>query len=411
MGNCNSEPAVIDKKAVHQYPSKTTGGKTNQRIKQNAASSQTSTSAFFKSIFSVAEPIVRRVVSQILIDEHGVLKDEARIPAYKHDQPDDTLPIHPLELDFKDLRIIDQQTLALEEEQYPSFEWPTRDVDADDDGALKDGNPSDMLVLDLIDLSYKMRFQEGIEIIVPFEGPLGIAGNLEVGSGKSMKDAWLQLKVPKLRIWYSKTRMVLYIAFWDRPDMIPHLHVNADFGGGDRTNMNFTEKGSLDDVVEKILSGFSPKDLSKKKNDEIQTGSSDSSNTKREKESFMGNRIGAALIKALSRFQNVGNGRPFELDLKDSIQPSIDNLLKKPRTQEAIKADIKALEMELKEVQDDDDVLLNRVVYDDHKKESSSLCGICSDASTASITTAPAKTNIHENIAPKEVQTGRFCCW
>jgi hypothetical protein len=88
------------------------------------------------------------------------------------------------------------------------------------------------------------------------------------------------------------------------------------------------------------LSGFGPKNNNNNPQEE------NSKNPKQDT-SFVGTALGALIVQAMSGLQKVGNGRPIEVPLKETIQEVIDVALKKPRPVDVIKADIERLEKEL----------------------------------------------------------------
>merc|ERR1712176_1605164 len=151
---------------------------------------------------------------------------------------------------------------------------------------------------------------------------------------------------------------------------------------------------------------------------EQQVSGSDSG--EKQRHSFMGNKIGGAIVTLLSSVQNIGDGKPYVVDLKDSIQPAIDTLMKKPRSPDAIRADIKALEMELEMVLNENekkDNVLNKLqnVGDDDQLDVSTKADHGSNASTTSISMGSGGNNecIIERPPAKEINvtTGSLCCW
>jgi len=314
---------------------------TNTEAIQSSSSSN-STAALFQPLYQIAEPIVRRIVSQVLLNELSVLYNETRQPPYQHNQSEDTLPIQPIQLTVSQVTVVNQTVTTLEQQRhYPDFQWPSTDTE-------------EMMILDLLDLSCKVQFNTGMEIAIPFQVPLtGQAGQLEIGCGSDNtdKEAWIQFKAPHVRIWYSPSDMKLYLALLERPNLIPHVHVNADFGNGDFAHMNFTEDTTiLDDVLEEILSSFSPKSFE-----------STTTNNKEQQQSssWIGTKIGALLVQFVSNYQtNIRKGCPLEINLKESIQPAVDAVLNKPRSPEIIRDEIKQLELELQTVLDTDTGIL-----------------------------------------------------
>jgi hypothetical protein len=322
----NSKSSTVAERTNNPSPSL---ARTDKTLNNN------STSALFQSLFVIAKPILRRVVSQILMDDVGLLKDEAPMEKYDRDQPDESLPIQPLSVQFQNVCVLDSKSLQKDMEAMPDFEWPERDnatVLMKQHGQGVGG----MLVLDLMDFDAKVQFSKGIEMVLPVKGPLGMTGNLEIGSGGDIADAWVRIHVPKLRVWFVDETQMIYVAFLGRPNLIPHLHVNADFGRGEFCNVQVTEDGSLDDVVERILSGFGPNNNKNPQED-------NSTNSKQDT-SFVGNTLGALIVHAMSGLQKLGNGRPIEVPLKEANQESVDIAL---RPVDVIKADIERLEKEL----------------------------------------------------------------
>lgn len=169
---------------------------------------------------------------------------------------------------------------------------------------------------------------------------------------------FVELHVPKLRIWFvSKTRKLYIAVLGGRPRLVPNLHVNADRGKGDFLNIILKEDGNLDEVVEAILLGFGPKTKKTSEGQQENNGSGSGSGNKDEDEETSGNGsgswIGNAVGKKISQIVHEsmtgkgGEHRPLEIDLSEAINSSIDMAMGKPRSVEAIKADITFLEKEL----------------------------------------------------------------
>ena len=276
-------------------------------------------------------PLSVEWLAKRLIEDVGILRDEIPVEAYYEDQPDNTLPLKPLSIEFEDVHVIDPATLAADMEAMPDFAWPERERYEQLMTHCTEGGSVDMVVLDLMDFDGELRFDKGVEVAVPVKGPFGTQMELEIGYGGTIEEAWVRIRVPQLRIWYVNETKKMYVAFMARPDLIPCLNVNVDRGKGDFLSVNFTEEGGLDDVVEKILSGFGPN--LKQKSDE--------------KSSFVGDKVGQLIVQALSKFKNMGNGRPLEVTLEEAIQKSINKAMGKPRPADTIRADIERLEVEL----------------------------------------------------------------
>ena len=338
MGTCRSKPAASSGSALSKSSAKSSKKKASKdhhalrlhRSSTGAAASAASTSALVHSFFAIAQPIIRRVLSKKLVEQVGVLRDEIPVEAFDEDQPDNTLPIKPITINFEDVHVIDPDALQADMEAMPDFGWPEREKYRELMTHCSEGGSVDMVVLDLIDFDGELRMGRGVEVAVPVKGPFGTQMELEIGYGEDIEEGWVRIRVPKLRIWYVNQTKKLYIAFMDRPDLIPCLNVNVDRGKGDFLSVNFMEEGALDDVVEEVLSGFWP-NLKKP----------DSSS------SFVGTKVGSLIVGALSKFKSIGNGRPLEVTMEQAILKSIDKAMGKSRPPEVIKADIKRLENEL----------------------------------------------------------------
>ena len=341
MGTCRSKPASSGSSAWSRSGAKSSSKKSSKqpyhglrltRSNAGVTASTASTSALVHSFFAIAQPIIRRVISKKLIEQVGVLRDELPVEAYDEDQPDNTLPIKPITINFEDVHVIDPDTLQADMEAMPDFAWPEQENYRELMTHCSEGGSVDMVVLDLIDFDGELRMDKGVEVAIPVKGPFGTQMELEIGYGDVIEEGWVRIRVPKLRIWYVNETKKLYIAFMDRPDLIPCLNVNVDRGKGDFLSVNFTEEGGLDDVVEEVLSGFGP-NLKKR----------DSSS------SFVGTKVGGLIVSALSKFKNMGNGKPLEVTMEQAIMKSINKAMGKTRPPEAIKADIKRLETELEQ--------------------------------------------------------------
>ena len=343
MGTCRSKPATASSGASAWSKSSAKSSKKSgrqpyhglrlSRSNAEATASSASTSALVHSFFAIAQPIIRRVISKKLIEKVGVLRDEVPVETYDEDQPDNTLPIKPITINFEDVHVIDPDTLQADMEAMPDFAWPEREKYRELMSHCSEGGSVDMVVLDLIDFDGELRMDKGVEVAVPVKGPFGTQMELEIGYGDDIEEGWVRIRVPKLRIWYVNETKKLYIAFMDRPDLIPCLNVNVDRGKGDFLSVNFTEEGGLDDVVEEVLSGFGP-NLRQKR---------DASG------SFVGTKVGGLIVSALSKFKDMGNGKPLEVTMEQAIMKSINKAMGKTRPPEVIKADIKRLENELEQ--------------------------------------------------------------
>ena len=329
MGNCKSSPATTNSQTLSKKSDNLRIGRLEKR------NDNYSTAALFRSLFTISRPILQRLISKQLIEEVGVLKNEVKVESFDENCE---LPILPLVIDFENIQVVDAKSLRQDMTDMPDFAWPLRDEAPElirklDTQDFEHKKVEGLLVLDIIGFQGKFSFEKGHEIVVPIEGPLGLTANLEIGTSKEMPEAWVQIDVPKLRIWYVCHTQMLFLAFMGRPDLKPCLHVNADFGKGDMMNTTITDKGSLDEMVERILTGFGPKEYTRVGSSEIST---------------VGDKIGQLIVRALARFQNVGNGKPIEVELGPTIEESIKAALyTKHRPITEIKADIERLQEEL----------------------------------------------------------------
>ena len=114
-----------------------------------------SISNLFRSLFKIASPVSRRIVSKILLNDYDIRCYEKPVGKYKQDQPDESLPIQPLEINFNDILVVDQRCISKEKKKYPDFEWPGQTLDA---------ASNDLIVFDLIDFDCCIRLSRGIEI-------------------------------------------------------------------------------------------------------------------------------------------------------------------------------------------------------------------------------------------------------
>ena len=215
------------------------------------------------------------------------------------------------------------------------------------------GKGQGMVVLDILGAGMQVRFGSGIELTVPIEGPLGITADLEIGSGGSIREAWIQLEIPRLRVWFVTDTRRLYLAFLERPRLVPNLHINVDRGKGDFLDMEFKGGGGLDDTIETVLCGFGPSssvtmaganEKNKKKGNPRKASTRQGRSRSTEKQSWVANALGRRISEILGAFAGVGNNRPLEIDLNETIQESIDVALGKPRPVKQIIADMELLQ-------------------------------------------------------------------
>jgi hypothetical protein len=324
-----------------------------------------STGPLLRSILPTAMPLVCQVVSQQLIADPArtpLLKNEEPLTDFDKNAPMEEQVLRHMQLNMAAITLVDAGTLQKEMDQMPTFAWPVRDRVAQ----LMANNR--MRVFDLVDFDIKIWLGKGIEFVVPVVNSLGIPMTLEIGCGGEEigDDAWLECTVPRLRIWVlqdkaevkddgdveaqstNRKHVKAFIAFFGRPNLTPHLHVNADRGKGDFFDMVLDEAGSLDDVVESILMGFGPTEYYKKqKEQEKQSKTKQEQDKPSIKQSWVGNALGKVISRAMGSFVGVGNNRPLEIDLTDAVTGAINTAMGKPRPVEVVQAHIERLQKEL----------------------------------------------------------------
>ena len=294
-----------------------------------------STAALVQSIVPMILPIVRKAVCKQLIDDGSVLYNEKPVLIFDENK----LPLAAIQLQIDGVLVMDRKTVQRDMQSDLDFEWPMKDKASDLMKTIP-GQGREMLVLDFVGLNFLVPFNEGFEFKFPVDLPMGGGkGDLEVGCGKKIDKASFSLVVPRLRVWFVRSTNMCYIAFMEKPSLTPHLNVNLDRGNGDFMSVSLTENGSLDDVVETILSRFGPKlkNYKKKKEDTSQ------------KSNWVGVSAGKAIAHIVQRSMGVKSGKsaPLEIDLSPTIQASIDTAMGKPRPVAVVEADIKLLQKEL----------------------------------------------------------------
>jgi hypothetical protein len=361
MGNCRSGPAVEASRGTTGAPiqpmnpptaSTGTGGgiTTAASSSQKDSGGDQSTSAFIQALLPIVLPIVRHVASQQLISDHMIICKEELVKRLDKSN----LPIGPVDVSLDHIRILDPDTLEKDMKAMPEFAWPESEryrslMKSPSEGAeiTQEGN---MVVMDITGVTLTARLAPGIELTVPVEGPMGLSANLEVGTGGTISQAKFYLEVPRLRVWFvNEPRYKMYVAFLERPKILPQVHINVDRGRGDFLHMEFKGGGGLDDIIESILCGFGPSSLTHKSEETTSSGTHPTTaKTTPENRSWVADALGRRISEALGVFAGVGKDRPLEIDLHESIQAGIDAALGKTRSVEEIEADIEALKAELK---------------------------------------------------------------
>jgi len=319
------------------------------------------------------------LLSKRLIEKGIVLLNEELLPpVYDEKMSDEDLPLRPISVTVKDVNVVSAERLQADMDANPEFGWPEKD-------RVKElmnpqTNPSKevgMVVFDLIHADLKVQFSRGIELVVPVK-KFGMKVDLEIGCGGKIDEGWIRFKGPLLRVWFVNETRKLHFSFMERPNVIPHLNVNADRGRGDFASMHLTETSTtLDDVVERVLCDFGPgiktksnaDAKSKKKNkkrkgkvndnagsddnaavdvdDDVDDDIDDNAGT-----SWMGDALGDLVLKQLKKSSKLKPGSPLEIDLKNNINTQVDVLFGKPRPSATIRNKLKQLEDELKRAEE-----------------------------------------------------------
>ena len=322
----------VPKKRIKDQEESTATAKMRYR-QQSKVRPDDSTSALVESILPLVLPVARKAVCKRLIVDGSVLCNEQPVTSF--DESD--LPIENIELKIDDVLVVDRKTIQSDMKADSDFEWPEQDR-ANTLMQNIPGKGRDMLVVDLVGFNIMIPFGAGFEFTFPLELP-GAKGALEVGCGGSIKKGWIRVLVPRLRFWFVSSSRKCYLAFMDKPQLTPNIHINVDKGKGDILNFQLTEDGSLDDVVETVLSRFGPKlKDSTKKNKES-----------KEKTSWAGVAAGKTIARLLQHSMGgkLCKNAPLEVDLSDTIQETIDLAMGKPRPVAAVEADIEILQKEL----------------------------------------------------------------
>lgn len=278
----------------------------NLRSKQDDSAG---TAAFLEAILHMVIPLACQNVSRGMIDGEGMTLLLNEEPLKKGDKAD---VLKDIGFHVARINVVDTATLTKDMASMPTFEWPEKER------AVELIMKESMTVLDLEQVTLKIMLGEGIEFGIPVK-KMGMSATLEIGCGGDTigNDAYFELHLPKVRLWvvlneqkenFVSTKKQVYskvsAAFIGRPNLTPHVHVNADRGKGDFWEMDFSESGSLDDVVEEILMGFGPKEHYEKEGKHEKKTSN-----KSEKQSWVGNAIGQQLSKALGKYVNLGHNR------------------------------------------------------------------------------------------------------
>ena len=206
-----------------------------------------------------------------------------------------------------------------------------------------------MIVVDLLGVDARLSLARGVEIVVPVQ-KFGVRVDLEIGSGGRLECGWVRLQVAKLRVWFVHETRKLFVSFMERPDLIPHWHVNADRGKGDFGNLRMLETTTeFDNVLENVLATLGPK-KTKSELEQMKTVENDIDNhtSSSNSTSWIMTAIGNVLIKFLKRKAKLSPGRPLEIDLKDRLDRQVNTLLGRHMPSSYLRAKIEKLQAELK---------------------------------------------------------------
>ena len=117
----------------------------------------------FDSILEPVLALVKRKISQVLVEKGNLTKKEQ--PLTELSENDSDLPIKLLELDFGAIRSFrSAKELHAEQRRHPNFEWPRR--------AAEQLERKELLILDLRGVKLRVEFADGVEFKLPIKNPL-----------------------------------------------------------------------------------------------------------------------------------------------------------------------------------------------------------------------------------------------
>ena len=163
-----------------------------------------STVEMFEAAFRVAEPLIRNAVMKALIyhDLHpnlGLRKNEKPLERFDESDP----PLHPFVVKPKALHLLTYEEFEATQSEWKNFKWPEN---------LRALWESDgFIAADLLDLKVMLRFKPGVELYYGSS-----TASVELGSDKSSSvsdDAFICVKAPRVRVWWSSKYMELSLAF------------------------------------------------------------------------------------------------------------------------------------------------------------------------------------------------------
>ena len=255
-------------------------------------SSGCSTVELFAAAFRVAEPLLRKSIVQALVYRQwnpllGLRKNEVTVSRYDPAAHGELL--EPFVVKPRAIQLLTGADIEASKQEWKNFTWP------DGLDELYQGN--EFLAADLLDLEIVLEFAPGVELFFGND-----TAAIELGSDKdsrvTSRSAQVRVVAPQLRAWWDSRSMELSLAFMQTPEVELSIHANLDTFGFDMGG-DVTERGWVDDLVEYVLSGFGPMAA---------------------KKPFPG------LLKKLfdwsqqNFFAELGNGRPFVLDLSGRIR-------------------------------------------------------------------------------------------
>jgi hypothetical protein len=208
-----------------------------------------STVEMFEAAFRVAEPLIRNAVMKALIyhDLHpnlGLRKNEKPLERFDESDP----PLHPFVVKPKALHLLTYEEFEATQSEWKNFKWP------ENLRALWDSDG--FIAADLLDLKVMLRFKPGVELYYGSS-----TASVELGSDKSSSvsdDAFICIKAPRMRVWWSSKYMELSLAFIQPPEVDLNLSCNLDLWGMDVATQENMDGGLVDSLVEHIMSGFGP---------------------------------------------------------------------------------------------------------------------------------------------------------
>mmetsp|Transcript_6384 Transcript_6384/g.7302 ORF Transcript_6384/g.7302 Transcript_6384/m.7302 type:complete len:478 (-) Transcript_6384:34-1467(-) len=327
-------------------------------------------------IFPMVIPIVERSIMNSFIAQGILFRNNKVIEASSS-----TENLLELELEIDDIIIMDPKVVMEDIKAAPDFNWPEHENIAE---SLHNINTSTktaqfhwpennkmktMIVLDLVGFDCLKKLGEGVEFVYPVKLPFGGKANIEIGSGGKIRNPWIRIEIPRVRVFFQTETKKLYIVLMEKPFITPYLHINANRGNGDFMNFLFTEDTQLDNIVERTLYGFGPKQFLLQSDNKYNNDKKKKQQRKKTKKtkrndlthqhsspSWISNAIGdiitnkiqQSLLKSGLELADIQKGNiPLKIDISGTINSSINSALGIPRPLELIEADIARFQKEL----------------------------------------------------------------